>query len=367
MKLTSAQRFKLKTLIKELKQYKGRHTEFVTIYIPQGYDINKISTHVAQEQGTATNIKSNSTRKNVIESLEKIIQHLKLYKQTPENGLCLFAGNVAEKEGQNNMQVWAIEPPVPINTRIYRCDKTFVLHILEDMVEIKEGYGLVVMDRREGTIALLKGKSIQELSTATSNVPGKTKAGGQSAARYGRIREGAAKDFYKKIASMVQEAFLGNDDIKGIIVGGPGFTKYEFVEKDYINNELKKKIIGIKDLSYTGMFGVNELVDKSDDLLANEDIMEEKGVMNQFFTLLNTDQNKAAYGKDMLLKLMDMGAIEIVLLSENVDDKIIEYFEEKGQEFSTEVKIISTETREGVQLRDMGGYAAILRYSIENQ
>src|SRR3989338_11439692 len=123
MQITEKQKHELKKFIKELERHKGRHTELVSVYIPQGYDIVKIINHLDQEKGTATNIKSAATRKNVIDSLEKMTQHLKLYKKTPENGLAVFAGNVAEREGQQDFEVWSIEPPIPLKTRIYRCDK----------------------------------------------------------------------------------------------------------------------------------------------------------------------------------------------------------------------------------------------------
>ena len=153
MALTEAQRFHLKKFVKELEKYRGRHTELVSVYIPQNYDLNKIINHLAQEQGTASNIKSSATRKNVTDALERMIQHLKLFKRTPPNGLVVFSGNVAKREGQHDFQVWSIEPPVPLKTRIYRCDKEFVLDILRDMLESKEVYGLVVMDRRDANIA----------------------------------------------------------------------------------------------------------------------------------------------------------------------------------------------------------------------
>ncbi len=98
MSVTTYQKFKLRKILKELAAHKARHTELVTVLIPTGYDINKIINHLAQEQSTAKNIKSSSTRNNVIDALEKMIQHLRLYKQTPTNGLAVFSGNVAERE-----------------------------------------------------------------------------------------------------------------------------------------------------------------------------------------------------------------------------------------------------------------------------
>ena len=62
MNLTERERHHLKRFIKELNLHRGRHTEFVSVYVPQGYDLNKIIQHLSQEQGTATNIKSAGTR-----------------------------------------------------------------------------------------------------------------------------------------------------------------------------------------------------------------------------------------------------------------------------------------------------------------
>jgi peptide chain release factor subunit 1 len=327
--------------------------------------MNKIINHLAQEQGTASNIKSTSTRKNVTDALERMIQHLRSnYTTTPAHGLVLFSGNVAEREGQSDVKVWSIEPPVVLKIRLYRCDKTFVTDILEDMLDIKEVYGLVVLDRRDAIIAYLKGKTIIPLLKTHSEVPGKFKAGGQSAVRFARNRELAAKDHYKKVADYMKEQFLGNKNLKGIIVGGPGPTKYDFVEGDFITNELKKKIIAIKDLSYTEEFGLQELLDRSDDVLAQEDIAEEKKIMQKFFTILSTKQAMVAYGETDTMNKLKMGAVDVLLLSEQLDDEKMDMFDAEAKKMGSEVKIISTETREGVQLRDMGKVAAILRYEV---
>ncbi len=176
MALKEKQKHELKKFIKQTELYRGRHTELVSVYIPSGYDMNKIINHLQQEQGTATNIKSASTRKNVIAALERMIQHLRLFKKTPEHGLAVFSGNVAKREGQEDFKVWSIDPPIPLKTRIYRCDKEFQLDLLRDMLETKEVYGLVVVDRRDGNIALLKGKTIVPLLKTHSHVPGKQKA-----------------------------------------------------------------------------------------------------------------------------------------------------------------------------------------------
>ncbi len=179
MALTAQDKLRLKKLITELKSYRAPHTEFVSVYVPEGYDLTKIIQHLSEEQGTASNIKSASTRKNVQTALEKMIAHLRGYAKTPPHGLAAFCGNVAAGEGKQDFKAWSIEPPLALNIRIYRCDKIFVTDILEDMMEEHRVYGLVVLDRRDAMLALLKGKTIIPLQKTHSEVPGKFKAGGQ--------------------------------------------------------------------------------------------------------------------------------------------------------------------------------------------
>jgi peptide chain release factor subunit 1 len=364
MEITPDQKRKLKKLIKELKAHRAAHTELVTVYIPAGYELSKITNHLAEEQGTATNIKSTGTRKNVQAALERMIQHLKLYKRTPPNGLAVFSGNVAAREGQQDVQVWSIEPPTPVQMRIYRCDKAFVLDILDEVLEEKSIYGLVVLDRRDADLALLKGKTIIPLTKTHSHVPGKFRAGGQSSQRFERLIEGAAKDHYRKVADYMKDQFLNLNGLKGIIVGGPGPTKHDFLELGHLTSELKKKVIAVKDLSYTGAFGLQELVDKSQDVLAKEEIASEKKIMDQFFSRLAKEPGKVTYGRKQVEQALTLGAVELLLLSESLDDETIEYLQKKAEETGTTVSIISTDTREGAQLRDMGAIAAILRFEV---
>ncbi|MBN2052473.1 peptide chain release factor aRF-1 [Candidatus Woesearchaeota archaeon] len=364
VKVSAKEKLKLKHIIKELEHHRGRHTELVSVYVPAGYDLNKIINHLQQEQGTASNIKSAQTRNNVISSLERMVQHLKLFKQTPPNGLAVFSGNVAEREGQQDFKVWSLEPPVPLNIRIYRCDKEFVLEPLQQMVQHEEVYGLVVLDRRDATIALLKGKTIVPLQSTHSEVPGKIRAGGQSAPRFARLREIAIKDHYKKIADYMKEQFLYTKELKGILIGGPSTTTNEFVTHGYLTGDIQAKVIAVKDLSYTDEFGLQELLEKSQDVLAEEEVAKEKVVVQKFFNLLATRQEMVSYGEKYVRDCLAMGAVDTLLLSETVDDKLMDEFDKEAQKFGTKTEVISTETREGVQLKEMGGIAAILRYPV---
>ncbi len=363
--LTESERFHLKKFVKELSSYSARHTEFVSVYIPAGYDLNKIINHLYQEQGTATNIKSAGTRKNVIDALERMIQHLKLFKRTPPNGLAVFAGNIDSKEGGHDVKVWSVEPSIPIKARLYRCEKKFQLEILDSLLETREIYGLVVIDARDTIVALLKGKAIVPLVKKHSHIPGKMRAGGQSSVRFARNREIAIKAHIRKAAEIMKEQFLSMKNLKGILVGGPGPIKFDLCDGGFLTGDIKKKVIAVKDLSYTEEPGLTELVDRCQDVLANEAIAGEKKIVNKFLELLARNPDLVAYGEVNVRRALELGAVETLMLSEAMDEQKLDEFEAIAKSFNTTVQIISTDTREGVQLRDLGMLGAILRYKLQ--
>jgi len=314
--------YKLRNLLKELEKMKGRHTELVSVYVPVGYNLNDVIGQLKNEQGTAINIKSKSTKKNVLGALEKIIQHLKIYKRTPEHGLAVFAGNVSEQEGVINIKIWAVEPPEPLNVKLYWCDQKFELQPLIDMVAEKELYGLVVMDTKEASIALLRGKKIQLLRRLRSIVPGKTGKGGQSAQRFERVRAGLINDFYKQIADNMREL---PKNVKGIILGGPGPAKNDFFDGKYLQTSIEKKIIGIKNTGYTDEHGLEELIERSQDLLAEAAVAKEKMLVQRFFEELRKNSGLVTYGMEEVLKALEMGAVETIILSEGTDWLEVEF------------------------------------------
>jgi len=316
--ITDKQKQELEELVNLLGSIKGRHTELVTVYVPAGFNLSSITRQLEYEKSMATNIKSKQTRTAVTDSLERIIRELKNYKQTPINGLAIFCGNVSEKEGVQDIQLWFYQPPKPLNNRLYHCDQTFIVEPLKEILEVKEVYGLVVMDRREATIGVLEGKNIAVLRKLTSGVPGKIKAGGQSAARFERITEGAAKEFYRRISNTLKECFFDMKKLKGILVGGPIPTKEEFLEQGELVTALKNKIIAIKDLGYTDEHGLELLVEESEKDIAEQELIKEKKIITKFFETLGKSPNKALYGIEKVKTALERGAVSILLISKKL-------------------------------------------------
>ena len=410
--VSSKELYEFKKTLKKLAEKKGRGTELVSVYIPPNKQLSDVGKHMRDELGQSANIKSKQTRKNVQSAIEVILQSIRLYKQPPEHGLVLFVGMIPKGgPGTEKMEKYILEPPEPVITYWYKCNNEFFLEPLEHMIEERDVYGVAVIDRKEATFATLKGKKETVLGHLTSGVPGKHKAGGQSQRRFDRVIEDAAREFLKRIGDHMNEAFLPmKDDLKGIVLGGPGFTKNDFYEGDYLHYELKDKVITTIDTSYTGEEGIREVISKSTDVLDNLDIMHEKNLVQRFIKELTKEKGLFSYGEDEVRRNLVMGAVDILLLSEDLTsmrkkfvcpncgtekyftvktqaeaDKIEERcsncnellkeeesqdladdFVEKAEEMNTEIEFISTETEEGMQLlRAFGGIAAILRYYVE--
>jgi peptide chain release factor subunit 1 len=362
--MTQISKEELEEMLEKLEKHKGRATELISVMIPEGYDVNAVQRQLEAEKSTAKNIKSTATRKNVTESLEKIIRYLKDFKKTPENGLALFAGNTSNKEGQTDIELFDIEPHKPLKIRMYRCDKEFVLEPLRIMLESTEVFALLVMDRKEATIGILDGKRIEIFQKMTSGIPSKVRAGGQSSQRFHRITEGLTKDFYKRISGEMKKIFFDMPKLKGILVGGPIPTKDEFLDNEYLPRKLQDLVIGRSDLGNSDEVGIKELVEKSQDVLADQEIVHEKKVLEKFFETLGEKPDLAAYKEKDVRKALEYGAVETLLLSKKLKKDVIKELKEMAESTSSNVEIISTETTEGEQFQKLSGIGAVLRFKI---
>lgn len=314
--MTNADPRAFKKQLDYLGKFKGRHTELISVYVPPGYDLAKVTQQLEQEYGTATNIKSKGTRVNVMDSLTRIVIFLKQVGRLPEKGIAVFAGNVAEKEGERDIEVFTVDPPEPISVKIYKCDQKFFLDPLLEMLESKEIYGLLLVERSDATIGLLKGRRIEVMKDLESLVFGKFRAGGQSAHRFEQERENLLKAFYKKIGEMASKVFL-EANVKGVIVGGPGPTKEEFLKGDHLDYRLRDKVLAVKDVGEGGITGLHELVERSQDVLKEAEIMREKNLVQMFLEKLSKGE-PVAYGEQEVREALNKKSVEILLLSEGL-------------------------------------------------
>ncbi|MFH1222205.1 MAG: peptide chain release factor aRF-1 [Candidatus Micrarchaeota archaeon] len=310
----------LKKWIKTLSSFSGSGTEMISVYIAAGSPIHEMGNKLRQEMSQASNIKSKSTKLNVLSALERIIGHFKLFRQTPPNGLAVFAGNISNNSAKIDVQLFSIEPPEALKAGIYRCDSKFFLEPLERMLGTRDSYGIIVLDGREATLAIVKGTEVRTVDKVTSLAHAKISKGGQSQRRFQRLREESIEYYYKHIGEKVDKHFL--DRVKGIVVGGPGPVKENFLREKTFNYQIK--VIGVVDTGYTDDYGIQEVISKSESLLSQQEMVHEKNLINQFIKDV-VHEGLATYGEKEVRNAILTKQAERVLLSEGLDYKIVKY------------------------------------------
>ncbi|NHJ85482.1 MAG: peptide chain release factor 1 [Asgard group archaeon] len=411
---SSFDNYKIKQSIERLERKKSFNgaTCLVSLYMPNGTSIPDVTSQLIDERGTAANIKSKQTGKAVIAALSSILTRLKQVRDLPQNGLVIFCGMTQS----GKVEYFPITPVEPIIRKMYVCDSRFHTEYLREQLEEKDQFGLMVVDRETAAYALLRGNHMTFLRNLSSFVPGKHGKGGQSQRRIQRGTEILAQEHLRKAGEVANELFVDIPDLKGIVIGGPSLAKENFVRGDFLDYRLRDKVMGTVDTGYTGLQGIRELMDKSEDLLKDVRYLEEKKLVQTFLKELGKDTGLVAYGQKEVLRAIELGAVKSLLISEELDviqskivcqqcnytakeavkarefiefeedvlkricpqcgnarlvvDETEDFVEEIGRkaaETGADIEVISTDTEEGMILyKSFGGLVALLRYSIRD-
>jgi peptide chain release factor subunit 1 len=418
-KWDSVKRYKLNKMINKLANITGHGTELVTVYIPPRRPIYDIVSQLKNEAGTASNIKSDLTRNHVQDALSRTVEHLKLYKEPPENGLVIFCGAIPTGKGigTEKIEIYSVVPPKAVQINLYRCDDHFWIEHLKDMMKDDKVIGILSLDTQEAGFGILTGDRWEVVESLTSGVAGKHRQGGQSARRFERLRDNELNEYYRRVADYAQKIFIDEYDVKGLIIGGPGPTKEGFIREEYLDYRLQNNVIAVLDSSYSGSEGVRELIDKVNDqgIMADYRLMEEKKIVKRFISEVYSGKGLGIYGIYDVINSLKNGFADLVIVNDditilrveikcnkcqNIQEKfiernelmslkqastssncqscgsqdlelleqdIIEYLEELSLMSGSKLEVISGKTEEGAQLASLGKIGAILRFKQNNQ
>jgi peptide chain release factor subunit 1 len=414
-KQDSVKLYKIRKTLEELSQKSGRGTELITVYIPKGRQLHEIISTLQQEQGTADNIKSDLTRTHVVNSLGKVVQRLKLYKKTPEKGLVMFCGALPPEAGgplgSEVVKIWEIDPPKDLKQYLYRCDDHFHVDILKDMLKDDNLIGFLAIDAKDAGWGLLYGDKIEVLSQTGSGVAGKHRQGGQSAKRFQKLREMELSYFYNRVAETTREFFIDIYPIKGLIISGPGPTKEDFINGNYLEYRLQDMIINTIDASYAGAEGIREAFAKSSEILGDFRMVEEKKLVEDLFREINSHSGKGSYGLQEIIEYLKNNVVKTLIITDNTnlhrveakckrcqhiqeeiverpqvipkkteytnnpcpsckamevnanEQDIVDYLELLAAKTGTQLEVISGSAEHGNMLASLGKAGAILRYN----
>lgn len=401
-------------MLKELQRISGHGTELVTVYIPPKRPIFDVIAQLRNEAGTASNIKSDLTRSHVQDALSRTIEYLKLFKETPEKGLVIFCGAIPTGKGlgTEKIELYSVLPPKPVQIQLYRCDDHFWVDHLRDMLKDDKVIGIIAIDTQEAGLGILTGDRWEVVDTMTSGVAGKHRQGGQSARRFERLRENELNEYYNRVGDHAQRVFIDQFNIKGLIVGGPGPTKDNFLKEEYLDYRLQDNVIATLDTSYSGDEGIREIIDKVNDqgVMSEYRLMEEKKVVKKFMSEVHSGKGLGIYGIHDVIGSLRNGIVDMVIVTDDVnfvnlevkckkcgtvqqkfidrsdlisikqellsrpcpscssveyesgERDMVDYLEELVTITGSRLEIISSKSEEGAQISSLGRIGAILRF-----
>jgi len=406
--------WKIKKLIKSLEAARGNGTSMISLIIPPKDQIARIAKMLADEYGTASNIKSRVNRLSVLGAITSVQQRLKLYNKVPPNGLVIYCGTIVTDEGKEKKVNIDFEPFRPINTSLYLCDNKFHTEALTALLADDNKFGFIVMDGNGALFGTLSGNTRDVLHKFTVDLPKKHGRGGQSALRFARLRMEKRHNYVRKVAEVAVQMFITNDrpNCAGLVLAGSADFKTELSQSDMFDPRLQAVVIKIVDVSYGGENGFNQAIELSADSLANVKFIQEKKLIGRYFDEISQDTGKFCFGVEDTLKALEMGAVETLIVWENLEntryvlnnhscdeekilfltpeqekdktyftDKetgvelelvdqmaLLEWFANNYKSFGTTLEIITDRSQEGAQFcRGFGGIGGLLRYQVDFQ
>ncbi|TFK34851.1 peptide chain release factor eRF/aRF subunit 1 [Crucibulum laeve] len=406
------QMWKVKKLIKSLDSARGAGTSMISLIIPPKDQISRASAMLTQEYGTASNIKSRVNRLSVLAAITSTQQRLKLYNRVPPNGLVLFVGTILTDEGKEKKVSFDFEPHKPINTSLYLCDNKFHTEALSELLESDSRFGFIVMDGNGTLFGTLAGNTREVIHKFTVDLPKKHGRGGQSALRFSRLRDEKRHNYVRKVAELAVQHFITNDkvNVTGLVLAGSADFKTELSQSDMFDPRLVAKIIKVVDVSYGGENGFNQAIELAAESLANVKFVQEKRLIQKYFDEISQDTGRYCFGIEDTLKALELGAVETLIVWENLDitrytlrnaageeiiihankeqekdrerfmDKstglemeqssesqsLLEWFAEKYKDFGANLEFVTNRSQEGAQfVKGFGGIGGLLRYKVD--
>lgn len=393
---------------------RGNGTSMISLIIPPRDQISRVQKMLADEFGTATNIKSRVNRLSVLSAITSTQQRLKLYNKVPNNGLVIYCGTIVTDEGKERLVNIDFEPFKPINTSLYLCDNKFHTEALSELMESDNKFGFIIIDGNGALFGTLSGNTREILHQFTVDLPKKHGRGGQSALRFARLRIEKRHNYVRKVAETAVQMFIANDKVTvtGLIVAGSADFKTELSQSDMFDQRLQAKIIKIVDISYGSEAGFNQAIELSADSLANVKFVREKKLIQAYFDEISLDSNKYCFGVDDTFKALELGAVETLIVYENLDvtryvvknplneeikvlylskqqevdeenskyrdpetgaemevvekTLLVEWLAENYKKFGTQLEFVTNKSQEGSQfVKGFGGIGGLLRYQVD--
>lgn len=299
----------------------------ISLILPPKSQIPMTNKMLADEYGTASNIKSRVNRLSVLSAITSAQQRLKLYSRCPENGLVIYSGEVMTDDGKVKKVSIDFEPFKPINTSLYMCDNRFHTEALSDLLQDEARFGFIVMDGQGTLFGSVQGNSRDILQKISVDLPKKHGRGGQSSVRFARLRIEKRHNYMRKVGELAVTHFIPDGEkpnIKGLVLAGAADLKNELVTNGLLDARLVPIIVKSVDTSYGGENGFNQAIALAADSLANVKFTEERGLIQRFFDEITMDSGKYCFGIKDSFTALEMSSVETLIVWEDMDTQRVE-------------------------------------------
>ncbi len=269
------------------------------------------------------------------------------------------------------------------------------------------------MDGNGTLFGTLSGNTREVLHKFSVDLPKKHGRGGQSALRFARLRMEKRHNYVRKTAELATQFYINaatsQPNVSGLILAGSADFKTELSQSDMFDPRLQAKILNVVDVSYGGENGFNQAIELSSEILSNVKFIQEKRLIGKYFEEISQDTGKYVFGVDDTLKALEMGAVEILIVWENLDinryvlknsatgeiiikhlnkdqeadqsnfrpvgaaelevqekTSLLEWFATEYKKFGCSLEFVTNKSQEGSQFcRGFGGIGGMLRYQLD--
>eukprot|EP01006_Ploeotia_vitrea_P030297 TRINITY_DN62754_c0_g1_i1.p2 TRINITY_DN62754_c0_g1~~TRINITY_DN62754_c0_g1_i1.p2 ORF type:complete len:459 (+),score=99.68 TRINITY_DN62754_c0_g1_i1:55-1431(+) len=315
------EKWKVKKLIQNLESARGNGTSMITLMLTPKDQISLMTKKLNEEHGTAQNIKSHVNKLSVLSAITSVMQRLKLHNKVPPNGLVIYSGTVLTEDNKEKKVTMDFEPFRPVSRTMYYCDNKFHTEPLQEMLDSYDKFGFIVMDGNGSLFGTVSGNSREVIHKFTVELPKKHGRGGQSALRFARLRLEKRHNYLRKVAELATQFFISTDrpNVTGLVLAGSADFKNDLAQSDMFDQRLVPIIMKVVDVAYGGENGFNQAVELASDALSGVRYVQEKKLLNKYFDEISKDTNCYCYGRDDTLKAIEMGAVEKLILWEELD------------------------------------------------
>jgi peptide chain release factor subunit 1 len=245
-----------------------------------------------------------------------------MYTRTPPNGLILYCGEIITDDGKEKKLTIDFEPFKPIGTTLYLCDNKFHCEDIAELLESDDKFGFLIMDGNGALYGTVAGNHREVLHKFSVELPKKHGRGGQSALRFARLRLEKRHNYVRKVSEIATQCFItdAKPNVTGLILAGSADFKTELTTSDLWDARLEAILIKpMLDIAYGGENGFNQAIELSSETLKNVKFIQEKKLITKFLDEVAQDTGKYCFGIKDTMQALDMGAVETLIVWENLD------------------------------------------------